>query len=106
MQAFVATAKDLYRKPNPLMWKLFLSKYNGGVQPDLSDCAFVGDAAGRKKDISCSDRAFAFNIGVPFMTPEEIFLNELPGPFEWDSIDPAEYLKNAKQGNSILGSLL
>ncbi len=42
------------------------------LQPNLSECLYVGDAAGRAKewapgkpkDFSCSDRMFAANIGV------------------------------------------
>lgn len=53
---------------------------NGGVEIDLAESMYVGDAAGRpaegkkKKDFSCSDRLFALNIGVKFLTPEEHFL--------------------------------
>jgi len=54
---------------------------------------YVGDAGGRlvtkgkKKDFSCSDRKFAFNIGIPYSTPEEFFLHEKPSKFEWDAVD-------------------
>lgn len=53
---------------------------NGGVEIDLAESMYIGDAAGRpavgkkKKDFSFSDRLFALNIGVKFLTPEEHFL--------------------------------
>lgn len=74
LQAFVATADNVYRKPSTKMYELFIEQYNGGVSP--SEIVFVGDAAGRKGDISCSDRSFAFNIKAEFKTPEEFFENQ------------------------------
>lgn len=53
---------------------------NGGVEIDLAESMYIGDAAGRpvrgkiKKDFSFSDRLFALNIGLKFFTPEEHFL--------------------------------
>jgi bifunctional polynucleotide phosphatase/kinase len=46
---------------------------------ELAKSIYVGDAAGRPpnwkpgklKDHSCSDREFAYAIGIPFNTPEE-----------------------------------
>jgi len=101
MQAFVAAATNHWRKPNTTMWDYMIENLNGGIKPDLPNCIFVGDAAGRpkewkkgaKKDFSCGDRAFANNIELPFKTPEEFFFNEEPVKFVWDSIDPAEVLK-------------
>lgn len=55
---------------------------NGGVEIDLAESMYIGDAAGRpavgkkKKDFSFSDRLFALNVGVKFFTPEEHFLGE------------------------------
>ena len=34
---------------------------------------YCGDAAGRIGDFSDSDKEFAKNAGIPFITPEEIF---------------------------------
>ena len=42
---------------------------------------YCGDAVGRlgkNKDFSCSDRLFAYNIGINFFEPEEFFLDEQP----------------------------
>lgn len=62
---YAATGHDEYRKPRTGMWQELLEEYDleqdGAV--DLSECLFVGDAAGReatenglKKDFSCGDR--------------------------------------------------
>lgn len=96
VQVFVATTEDKFRKPATEMWDLMISKFNGGVAPDLRQCTFVGDAAGRaanpaegraKKDFSCSDRKFAYNVGIAFKTPEEFFENKPAEPFEWDAVE-------------------
>jgi len=100
IQALLATAKDTWRKPGSAMWDYFVENCNGNTKPD--QYFFCGDAAGRAKnwkfgspkDISCSDRAFASNIGATFKTPEEFFLGEAEVPFEWDSIDPQSFLDN------------
>ena len=81
--AFFSTKKNKYSKPFTNMWKLielFYQKEKKVVKKDLS--IVVGHKAGRinmlgKKNIdySCIDRAFAFNIGIKFLTPERFFQN-------------------------------
>lgn len=101
LQAFVAAATDHYRKPNTTMWKYLEQHSNGGVAIDRKNSFYCGDAAGRAKnwkpnkpkDFNCSDRAFAFNIGVKFYTPEEYFLKEEAADFAWDSVDPEEMVR-------------
>ena len=65
------------------MLELFQKNFNNNVELDISECIYVGDAAGRKKsktykknDFSNSDYKFALNAGFKFFTPEEFFLNE------------------------------
>jgi bifunctional polynucleotide phosphatase/kinase len=96
IHAFVSTANDIHRKPGTAMWDIFIT-YNGGVIPSKDSSFFVGDAAGRfanppfrpKKDFSCTDRAFAHNIGIKFQTESEFFFGAKQEKFEWDSLDPA-----------------
>jgi bifunctional polynucleotide phosphatase/kinase len=80
LQAFCATQKGVdkdprsYRKPGAGMWKLATSAaFNDGVEVNVAECFFVGDAAGRAGDFSASDKEFAAGAGVRFMTPEEAF---------------------------------
>jgi len=104
IQAFISGGENPHRKPSPLMWEEMTTHFNGGVVVDKASSIFCGDAAGRqkewksgaKKDFSCGDRKFAANIGVPFFTPDEFFLEEAKAEFEWDGIDPVNYVASQK----------
>jgi bifunctional polynucleotide phosphatase/kinase len=93
IQVFMASAEDEYRKPSTEMWHLMLRAHNHGVQPDVAQCLYVGDAAGRpatakrSKDFSAGDRKFAFNLKIGFKTETEFFLNVPPEEFAWDTFD-------------------
>lgn len=65
----IAVCKDNYRKPDTGMWDYYVQNRN----VDYSKSFYVGDAAGRTKDFSDSDKKFAENIGLTFYTPEEFF---------------------------------
>lgn len=69
----IATQKDSNRKPETGMWDFFTSNCNGGVEVDMGESYYVGDAAGRKYDFSDSDKMFAENVGLPFKVPEDVF---------------------------------
>lgn len=76
---FIATADDKYRKPMTSMWELFENLYK--VKIDKKNSFYCGDAAGRpkdwikgyKKDFDNTDIKFAYNIGIRFEIPENIF---------------------------------
>jgi bifunctional polynucleotide phosphatase/kinase len=76
--AMVATSKDMYRKPSPILWNLFIQKLNQNVIPG-PESYFVGDAAGRSGDHSAADRCFAHNAGVTFMT-EDVYFKKTTKP--------------------------
>lgn len=63
-----------YRKGGDGMWKRMVRAHNGGIEPDLDKCFFVGDAAGRASDHSDVDLQFAKRVGIKFYTPEEMFV--------------------------------
>ncbi|RLV95893.1 hypothetical protein JA1_000538 [Spathaspora sp. JA1] len=60
------------RKPEIGMWEA-LVEFLHPLEIDMESSFFVGDAAGRPKDFSDSDREFAKRIGIEFKTPEDIF---------------------------------
>lgn len=80
--AFVATGKDNFRKPATGMWDLFAHLQGGMDQIDIQNSFYVGDAAGRPArpgcaaDFSDSDLRFSINIGLPFRTPEQHFMEK------------------------------
>ncbi|ORZ03995.1 polynucleotide kinase 3 phosphatase-domain-containing protein [Syncephalastrum racemosum] len=93
-----AMHKDIYRKPMTGMWEYW--KTHMHTAPiDLEQSFYVGDAAGRqdawklkeKKDHSAGDRKFAANVGLPFHTPHEYFLDEGKAPFSWGTFIPQDY---------------
>ncbi|XP_060602624.1 bifunctional polynucleotide phosphatase/kinase-like [Ruditapes philippinarum] len=96
VQILVSTKGGLYRKPCPGMWDFLTDKLNGGVEVEVSQSFYVGDAAGRpkdwapkkKKDFSCSDRLFALNIDLEFKTPEEYFVGYPAAKYSMPEFDP------------------
>ncbi|CDR99552.1 related to bifunctional polynucleotide phosphatase/kinase [Sporisorium scitamineum] len=77
LRVLAALGDDEFRKPRLGMWAEF-QKYNGGLEMDLKQSFFVGDAAGRKKtrDHQDTDLKWALNAGLAFYTPEEYFLGK------------------------------
>lgn len=65
----------------------------------MNNSMFVGDAAGRKdnwklgrkKDFAISDRLFARNINLKFLTPDEFFLGEKTAAFLEPDFQPGDY---------------
>lgn len=92
------------RKPSPGMWNFLLRILRPKTAPavDMATSFYCGDAAGRarnpttgKKDFANSDRAFAANVGIRFMTPEEAWFKRdaLPANTPWEGFDPVLFLK-------------
>lgn len=109
ISVYVATQRDKYRKPRDGMWKEMLEDYDLEKSDalDVTKSLFVGDAAGRqgdedgmgKKDFACSDRDFAANLGIKFMTPEEYFLETEARGFK-RTFEPSEYLTSVEGGET------
>lgn len=102
MTAFIATAKDYWRKPNTSIAEHFI------LEKDPPEKIFyVGDAAGRAGDHADSDLMFAFNMYslmkflYPNLKPSQktdffndvvYFTNQKSGPNVRHGFDPARYL--------------
>ncbi len=88
-----------FRKPRTGVWRLLNTESCNGGPVDAEGSLYCGDAAGRtkdwepgrKKDFSCSDRLFALNLGLKFLTPEEMFLGrKATDRFALPEFDPRE----------------
>ncbi|KAH1910462.1 hypothetical protein KXW02_002446 [Aspergillus fumigatus] len=99
ISVYAATADDENRKPRTGMWKEFVEDYDLDVFGiDLCASFYVGDAAGRPRDHSMVDRGFAMNVGIPFKTPEEFFLNEVAQDVQ-EPFNPSSYIKSEPADN-------
>ncbi|GAA6000377.1 hypothetical protein JCM10207_007986 [Rhodosporidiobolus poonsookiae] len=78
LRLFVSTEHDIYRKPVHGAWLEFVKHWNGGKAIDSAESFFVGDAAGAGNSPMDYDRKFAYNAGLPFMTPGTFFLDKEP----------------------------
>ncbi|SCU89744.1 LAME_0E05270g1_1 [Lachancea meyersii CBS 8951] len=58
------------RKPNSGMFEEFSKDFGGKFKLEY----YCGDAAGRSRDFSNSDKQFAVSIGAQFLTPEQVFV--------------------------------
>ncbi|GFG02790.1 conserved hypothetical protein [Aspergillus lentulus] len=99
ISVYAATADDENRKPRTGMWKEFVEDYDldvFGVDPSAS--FYVGDAAGRPRDHSMVDRGFAMNVGIPFKTPEEFFLDQAAQDVQ-EAFNPSSYIKTDPADN-------
>lgn len=108
LQVYISTLRDHCRKPNIGLFEIFLNKNNYLINKDTS--FYVGDAAGRiqcdnfKKDFSCSDRKFALNCGLKFMTPEEFYYNNDSRKFELINI--SNNFSNDSKFNELIDNII
>ncbi|KAL0328416.1 UNVERIFIED_CONTAM: Polynucleotide 3'-phosphatase ZDP [Sesamum calycinum] len=65
IQVFIACGlssgkpEDPFRKPKPGMWRIMEKEFNSGLEVDMDQSFYVGDAAGRPDDHSDADIKFA-----------------------------------------------
>ena len=77
-----ATLSDQYRKPAVGSFEYMKKEIFPGLDISMKESFYCGDAAGRpktetrSKDFSDSDIKFAANVGLKFLTPEELFLDQ------------------------------
>jgi bifunctional polynucleotide phosphatase/kinase len=87
---FCAVHKDIHRKPYPT----FLDNF----AIDRTTSFYCGDGAGRKNDHTSADIKFAYNVGIQFRTPENVFLNDTNslGILEYSIDSLSEEITNSK----------
>ncbi|XP_071730109.1 polynucleotide 3'-phosphatase ZDP [Rutidosis leptorrhynchoides] len=79
VQVFIACGvskgkeEDPFRKPQTGMWRIMQQQFNSGIEIDMDQSFYVGDAAGRIDDHSDADKKFAEAIGLKFHLPEDYF---------------------------------
>lgn len=66
---FIETDKS-FKKPNPYMYNLYINKR---AIINKNESFYVGDALGRPGDFADSDKQFAINCNIKYLSPEEIF---------------------------------
>lgn len=69
-----------WRKATTNMWTDYLRTLNCQLTPAAyAGSYYCGDAAGRLGDHAATDYCFARNIGIRFLTPEQVFANDGSG---------------------------
>ena len=92
----ISTRDDKYRKPFPTMYNWVKSKF------DINVVMFVGDACGRNRDFSDSDRKFALNCDIEF-TSNDVFFGRVhvlaeSERYTLSGFNPAVYLASIDPG--------
>lgn len=99
MLVFLATRDDRNRKSRVNAWARMVETLQPEGAVSKEESFYCGDAAGRPKvagrtkDFAATDYKFALNLGVPFFTPEALFLASKQRlhthPGEWEiGFDP------------------
>lgn len=109
---FIATDDDQYRKPQIGMFDIFIEK-NDILIPHIESIFYCGDAAGRDKDFSSSDYAFAYNCSlkyqlnedwyIPFLIPEIVFGRDI-STIEEDSNNCLTYFLDLSRVQKLTGA--
>ena len=89
MLILASVQDDEYRKPRPGMWNTLENLYSS-VDIDKSKSFYCGDAAGRdytpskatRKDHTDTDRKWAYNVGIVFYVPQQLFDESLVSKYK------------------------
>ena len=69
--------ESIFREDGVTIGQPLSPRLTPSIWPDASKdkkaSVFVGDAAGRPGDHAVTDRQWAENVGIPFLTPEVIY---------------------------------
>ena len=65
---YVSLSDDFYRKPCIGLWNKYINIFS-------DETFYCGDACGRIKDHNDTDYKFALNLGIKFLSPENLFLS-------------------------------
>nr|WBF70852.1 hypothetical protein [Megavirus caiporensis] len=113
---YAAKTYDCYRKPNVGMWNVMKNDLKQEFSLDeiriSNKSFFCGDAAGRvspsflrkkitpssnRGDFSDTDRKFAINIGIDFITPDEFLLDKPDtGEYKLQGLNPKKFMNDIK----------
>jgi bifunctional polynucleotide phosphatase/kinase len=89
---------DINRKPRIGLWSYMIKNKYPNI--NISESFYCGDAIGRKGDFASSDFKFSLNIGIKFISPEELF-NNLVNITDYNQIKKSffninDYIKSIK----------
>lgn len=99
---FAAHGYDEYRKPGTGMWDVYVEKYNGGVEVNVAESIYVGDAAGRPRkgnrseDHSDVDRSESHTLLSSVRSARKLSMMLIHSVISRDGSEPRRSLLHAR----------